>query len=235
MHTVIQDTALINLSLFKRRTVWCPTLIGWICIFAIFCAPVLFWWFRGELFLSQTERLPADVLVVESWIGIKGMQAAAAEFKQGGYQYVVTTGGLSSPRWAEQRWSYSGMGAKELARDGVPEDKIIVASAEDAETQRTYESAVAVWKALQVKGIQPKALNVFTLGCHARRSHMVFEKVLQPGIQVGVIAWSPGYESTPWWSSSERAEDFVKETASTLYEFLWDCGRKSNSPAASAH
>ncbi len=49
-----------------------------------------------ESFLSVTERSPADVLVVEGWIGREGVRAAGEEFKQRGYQYVVATGGLTA-------------------------------------------------------------------------------------------------------------------------------------------
>jgi hypothetical protein len=95
------------------------------------------------------------------------------------------------------------------------------------ETQRTYESASGVWRALSARGMQPKALNIFTLGVHARRSRMVFEKASPPGVKVGVIAWvPPGYRAEHWWwRSSERTEDLIKETAGTLFEGTLNSGR----------
>jgi DUF218 domain-containing protein len=171
--------------------------------------PVVWWCSNGESFLSLTKRLPADVLVVEGWIGSDGVRAAAAEFERRGYQYVVATGGLSTARgWGEAGWSYAEGADHELIRSGVPEDRIMVAPSEDAESQRTYESAVAVRRSLAARGIHPKALNVFTWGPHARRSRLVYAKVFQPGTEVGVVSWVPsGYQAVPWWRSSERAKE----------------------------
>ena len=192
----------------------------------------MFWWFRGESFLSLTERKPAEILVVEGWIGIEGMRAAAAEFKADGAAAIVTTGGLSNERWSEKRYSYAEMSRYELIRAGVPEDKVTAAPAVEVETQRTFQMAVAAWRATLAKGPPPTAINVFTIGPHARRSRLVFAKVFQPGIKVGVVSWHPSsYQTAPWWHSSERASDLLKETVGYLYEKLLNSGRHSNSPS----
>jgi uncharacterized SAM-binding protein YcdF (DUF218 family) len=224
-----------RLRLVQRRTVWCPTLFGTFCIVLLLTSIVAWWCVFGESFLSLTWRMPAaEVLVVEGWIGDQGIRAAATEFEQRGYQYVVATGGLTERR-NEPRWSYAEMASRSLIRCGVPNDKIILAPATDVERQRTYESAVAVWKALQARGMQPKALNVFTLGAHARRSRLVFAKVEGPGTKVGVVGWAPPEdEAMPWWRSSERARELLTETAGYVFEALLNSGRGSNSPAVGA-
>ena len=133
-------------------------------------APAILWWFRGEAFLSLTERQPAEALIVEGWIGVEGFRAAKAEFDRGGYQYIVTTGSLTGKSWTERRWSLVEIAKAELLRIGVPPDKIIAAPAPATESQRTYEAAVMAWRALQAQPFQVKAVNVFTLGARARRS-----------------------------------------------------------------
>jgi len=220
-----------GLRLVQCRTVCCPTWFGSFCLVGLLAIPILCWWSCAESFLSLTSRLPAEVLVVEGWIGSAGIRAAAAEFEERGYQYVVVTGGLPEEGWLERRWSYAEMAGRELIRSGVAKEKIIVAPVEDIQRQRTYESAVAVWKALQARNAQPKALNVFTLGPHARRSLTVFTKVYWPTTNVGVVSWVPsGYWAVPWWRSSTRAKELLTETAAYLYEELLNSGRGSNSP-----
>jgi hypothetical protein len=220
-----------RLRLVQHRTVWCPTLLGSFCIAVGLLIPVFWWCSSAESFLSLTQRLSAEVLVVEGWIGRDGVCAAGAEFKQHEYRYVVATGGMSDKRWGHGDWSYADMAERELIRSGVLRDKIIVAPARDTETQRTYQSAVAVWRALQAKGIEPKALNVFTLAAHARRSRLIFAKVYAPETDVGVIGWTPSdYEAGPWWRSSERAKELLTETAGYVYEALLNSGRSSNCP-----
>ena len=76
-------------------------------IASLLLTSVVGWFAYGESFLSLTQRLPADVLVVEGWIGRAGIRAAVAEFEQSGYQYIVATGGLTSGRWEDERASYA--------------------------------------------------------------------------------------------------------------------------------
>lgn len=205
---------------------WWPTFMGWACLCAIFVAPALLWVFRGEEFLAVTKRQPAEVLVVEGWIAAAGVRAAAAEFQSGGYERVVTTGGLTSGSWGQRRWEYAEAAEHVLRKSGVPPDRIVLAPARDAETQRTFESALAVSRKLKSTGLKPAALNVFTLGAHARRTALVYRKVLGPEIKVGVIAWRPPEHQTgPWWRSTTRAEDLITQSAGYLFELALNSGR----------
>ncbi|MBV8900540.1 MAG: YdcF family protein [Verrucomicrobia bacterium] len=223
----------LRLVLVQRRLVWCPTWLGAFCLVALLVSPMAWWYFWGERFLSTTCRLPADVLVVEGWIGQEGVDAAGAEFRQHGYQYVVTTGTVTGERWETDRWSYADVAERELIRLGIPRDRVIVAFTGDARNRRTFQSAVTACQALRARGIQPKGLNVFTLGPHAARSRLVFTKVFSPGTKVGVIDWTPSdYEPGPWWHSSERAREMISETAGYLFEYLFNSGRSSNTSNA---
>ena len=191
--------------------------------------PFLVWAFHGEAFLAHTNKVPARVLVVEGWIGIPGIRAAAAEFESGNYGWIVATGGLTGERWFNQRWSYARMAQHELFRAGIARDRVILAEAKDAESQRTYESAVACWTALNTAGLKPEQVNIFTLGPHARRSRLIFATTCPWNAQVGVIAWIPErYSLSPWWRSSDRASDFMTETAAYFYELLFNSARDAD-------
>jgi hypothetical protein len=190
------------------------------------------WWGScGESLLSLNQRLQPDVLVVEGWIGLDGVRAAQDEFKEHGYRYIVATGDLHSDPWREDHRNLAEMTARELVQLGIPENRVLVAPAIESETQRTYQSAVAVWRALQARGIQPHTMNVFTQGAHARRSRLIFAKVEGPETQVGVLSWTPsGYAVGPWWCSTERAKALLTETAGYLFELFLNSGRSSSSP-----
>ncbi len=208
----------MKIRFFERKEVWWPTWWCWILAFSIVCSPLIYWWFYGEVFLSTTKRFSADVLVVEGWIGAEGLRAAAAEFKRGDYQYVVATGGPPIARLGQQT-TYAEMAGRELIRFGVLPSKVIMAPAKSSTRQRTFESAVAVRQTLYAKGINASALNVFTLGIHARRSRLVFLKVNKPAIKVGVIGWiPPEYAGEQWWHSSERTTvPRTRDSAVKLY------------------
>ncbi len=216
---------------FQHRTIWWPTRLGWLILFIVFGIPLIYWVFFGETFLSVTAREPADVLVVEGWIGLDGVHAAKVEFEQGCYQYIVTAGALTNTRWDVHQWNYAIEARKLLLREGVPADRVIAAPAQETKSQRTFATAVAVSQVLATNGLHPATINVFTLGVHARRSRLIFAKVLPSGIKVGAISWiPPTYQANSWWKSSERADDLLKETAGYWFELLLNSGRRSNAP-----
>lgn len=217
----------MKLSLATRRTLWWPTRWGWLGLCLLLVSPIALWCFGGEAFFGRTSRqAEAEVLVVEGWIGTEAVRAAAAEFLKQGQRYVVATGGLTSDRWSERRWSYADMTGRELIRCGVPADRVIYAQARTTDVNRTYEMALAAWEALDTRHIQPKAVNVFTHSVHARRSRLVFQRVFGDAAEVGVVAWQPpGFGTGAWWRSSQRASDLVKESAAFAYEALFHSGR----------
>ena len=211
---------------FRRRTVWWPTWLGFGLMAGVAAAVGSLWWFRAEPFLSVTDKVPADVLVVEGWIGGPGIRAAAHEFAFGGYRFVVATGPLTGERWYDRRWNYAEIAQQQLSKAGVPEGDILMAPAGDPEEQRTYRMAVAARDALAARSLQPRSINIFTRGSHGRRSRLVYEKVFGPETKIGVISWlPPGYETEPWWHSSDRAEDLLKETVGYAFERTLRSGR----------
>jgi Ca-dependent carbohydrate-binding module xylan-binding len=50
-------------------------------------------------YLSKSEQVKADVLVVEGWIPYDALELAYDEYRKGGYKYVVTTGIRYTPSY----------------------------------------------------------------------------------------------------------------------------------------
>jgi hypothetical protein len=214
----------------QRSAKWPPKLLGAFRIAVLLVIPAIWLWFNGEAFFSLTRRLPAEVLVVEGWIGKDGVRAAAAEFELGGYQYIVATGGRINER--QDASNYAEVAEKTLIQSGVPKDRIIIAPTGEIEHERTFKSAVAARGALQTRGLHSETINVLTLGPHARRSRLVYAKVFAPAAQVGVIPWAPSYYKTePWWRSRGRTKCLLKEILGYPFEALLNSGRVSNSPS----
>jgi uncharacterized SAM-binding protein YcdF (DUF218 family) len=212
-------------ALFKRRSVPVPTWFGLLCLLMALGLPAAWWVFAAEKWFSLTERVPADVLVVEGWIGVDGIRAAKEEFDRGGYRYIVTAGSMTNNRWGSQQWNYAIEAQEVLLKLQVPADRVIAAPAPDTESHRTYESAVAVRETLQRQAVFPRGVNIFTLGVHSRRSRLVFARALS-STPVGAVSWLPKvYGPGPWWKSSERAEDLLKETVGYPFELLFNSGR----------
>jgi len=217
------------IRLVQRRTIIFPTLLGWILLAVLAFLPLSGWVLFGEEFLAVTDRGPSRILVVEGWISIEGLKAATEEFRFGGYDFVVATGGLTGEKWNERRWDYSEEAEEQFLRRGIPRDQVIRAPSRNSDVQRTFEMAAAARRALRAKGIPSDAITVFTRGSHARRSRLVYQKVFGPGAAVGVVSWKPPhFEEERWWKSSDREEDLLKESVGYLLELLFNSGRGSN-------
>lgn len=217
------------MRLFRLRTLPFPTPLGWLIVLLAAVAPFVGWWYGAESFFATTCRLPAKILVLEAWTGRDAADAAAREFLSGSneYQYLVVVGGRTGHSWDRLRWSLTDIDGKELRADGVPWDRLILVPVPDSESLRTYAMAMATRRALEARHLPPTPINVFTLGAHARRSRLIFSRAFHSSA-VGVIAWRPDGWLEPWWHSSERAEDLVKETVGYPYELLFDSGRPGN-------
>ena len=215
-------------QLFRRRMILWPTLAGWLVFTVLFFTPILFWVLRGEKLLSRTDRQPAEILIVEGWICDDGLVAAAKEYLTGGYTMVVVTGEYTSGRWNSQRWCFADVARAALIRSGVPVGSIVRAPAEYSERMRTFESALSVrLRLLELHGLHPpSSVNIYTAGLHARRSQLVYAKVLGEDFKVGVVSWTPtDYLASPWWKSSDRAKDMIIETVGWFFELLLNSGR----------
>jgi DUF218 domain len=225
--------------LVRNRAIRRWIVMGCFCVLLPAIPGVIWLWNSGESYFSLTRRLPADVLVVEGWLGYygyDGILAAAKEFEQGDYKYIVATGGLREKQMGAGPRNYAEMAKQALLRFGIPQDRVLAAPTEGVEHERTYKSAVAAWNALRDKRIRPTALNVFTLGPHARRSQLVYEKVFWPDTQVGAVAWAPAsYETEPWWRDKTRIKCLLKETVGYPFEVLFNSGRTSNSAGKDAY
>jgi hypothetical protein len=180
----------------------------------------------GEPFFSLTRRLSADVLIVEGWIGSEGIRAAAEEFRRGAYRYVVITGGMTSDPTGSDRSNHAEMARRQLIELEVPESRIILSSTIELEREHTFTLAVRARRSFQDAGIRPTSINVFTLGPHARRSQLVYERVFAPEVPVGVIAFVPSaYHTEPWWLSKRRTGCLLKELVGYPFELMLNSGR----------
>jgi uncharacterized SAM-binding protein YcdF (DUF218 family) len=214
---------------FRRRTLCAPTGLGIVSLASLFFGPLIWWFYRGESFLSASRRIEgASLLIVEGWIGPEGLAAAKAEFEAGNYALIVTSGGTTiTEGWERGGWNYASGAAEHFIRSGVPREKILAAPALGSDSGRTYSAARVVREKLDAFGLHPKAVNVFTAGTHAGRSALVFSKILGPKIKVGVIAWqAPGEDrAAPWWRNSKRARNLITESAGFFYELFLNSGR----------
>jgi uncharacterized SAM-binding protein YcdF (DUF218 family) len=171
-------------------------------------------------FLAITQRVDADVLVVEGWVPPYAIQAGAEEFNNHSYHHVFTTGGPVVGRggYTNDYQTSASVGAELLKKTGLPGDLIQMVPSHVNDRDRTYSSAIALRDWFREHDVQVRSLNIVTEGAHARRTRLLFEKALGPGISVGVIAVNnPDFNAKRWWRYSEGVEDVIEEGVAYVY------------------
>jgi len=170
-------------------------------------------------FLSLTSPVTAEILIVEGWLPDDAMRDAIAEFKRGGYKYLVTSGGPLPDEWFSSRYKTGAeFAAANLAALGLATNVITSVPPPDSNKDRTYSAALAVKEWLAKEKIPVHAVNVYSLSVHARRSRLLFQKAFGSEIKVGVFAHPDGSdEAGRWWTSMGGVRKVIGEGIAYVY------------------
>jgi hypothetical protein len=189
--------------LLRRRTVYVPTFLGWLAIFAV------------------SRPVSARLLVVEGWMAVGQLDRALDVYRAGGYERAITTGGpieeldAAYPSYAERARSY-------LLRGGLAESEVVAVPAPAAERDRTWRNVLVLREWILRAQPDVDALDVVTSGVHGRRSWLLHRLAFGPRVRVGVIAVEPGgYDPATWWRTSVGAKDVLGEAISWAWTELF--------------
>ena len=210
----------IRVPLFRRRQVWWPTLPGALAIVALLVALATWAGRHAYELLAPTKPAPgARTLVVEGWLSRAELQQASALRRSGRYERVLITGGPIEPEQDAGGWgSYAARGAALLREDASSTVPVIAVPAPRTLQERTYLSALMVRDWAAQAGVQLTAVDVYTLGVHARRSRQVYGMALGNAVAIGVIAVEPTqYDGRRWWRSSSGAKMTLGEVVSLVW------------------
>jgi uncharacterized SAM-binding protein YcdF (DUF218 family) len=171
-------------------------------------------------FLAKTQRVKANVLVVEGWIHEYAIRAAAEEFKAGSYQRIFTTGGpvVGTDGYTNDFNTSASVGAELLKKAGIADEFIQVVPSHIVERDRTYSSAVALRDWFRGHGMTVRSINVLTEDAHALRTQLLFQKAFGSDVIVGIISVpDPDYDSRHWWRYSEGVREVLGESIAYIY------------------
>ncbi len=109
----------------------------------------------------------------------------------------------------------------ELARNrlismGIDSSRIIATPGERVRINRTLTSAVAFRNWLKTSNIDIRGINIFSMGTHARRTWMTFNKLLNEKYQIGIIS-VPDYLNR---SRENKLLKTLRETIGIIYYWL---------------
>jgi uncharacterized SAM-binding protein YcdF (DUF218 family) len=210
-------------GLFDRRERWSLSWRGRLILaFAVGLISVLV--FTSVYpFLAITQRVNANILVVEGWINEYAIRAAVKEFQSKHYQRVFTTGGpvAGTGGYINDFMTSASVGADLLKKAGVPDQSLQMVPSRVMDRDRTYGSAVALRNWFRDHNMAVSAIDVVTEDLHARRTRLLFQKALGKDVQVGIIAVANvDYPANRWWHYSQGLRDVVSESAAYLYARL---------------
>lgn len=210
---------LLIMRLIQRKEVWVLTSQGWLVILGCSIAILLFLVIHIYSFLAPTSPIKAEVLVVEGWMEDQAIKSAIAEFEQGGYQKILTTGTpLEIGYYLSRYKTTADLSAATMVALGFDPDKVIAVPAPDAPRNRTAASANALRAWLAKSDLKVKSINLVSADVHTRRSWLIFKQALAPEIEVGIIAVAPStYEPQKWWIYSAGVRSIINETIAYLY------------------
>lgn len=210
-------------ALFRRRSIWLPTVRGWLAALALALALAWIVLHHVHDFLAPDEPVAAELLVVEGWMAPEELREAVQLVRSEGYRRVVTTGGPLQG-WGERLAApdYASLARQFLIEQGLEPDTVIAVPAPASAQSRTYLSAVMVreWARAQVP--PPRELDVLSVGVHSRRTWRMYELALGDSIEVGIRSAEPTeYEAREWWRSSYGGKVVVGECLSWVWSVLF--------------
>jgi hypothetical protein len=170
-------------------------------------------------FLAVNAPVETDVLVVEGWMPDYALAAALKRFRARNDRLLVVTGGpLIKGAPLSEYGTYAAMNVATLRGMGVSEERMAGVPGPDVQRDRTYATALAVRAWLARERPSTRAVNVYSLGAHARRSRLLYAKALGKDFDVGVIAGTDkSYDAATWWRSSDGVRAVMSETIAYVY------------------
>lgn len=209
----------IKISLIRRREMWAITREGWVIAIMGLIIAMLLIITNIHPFLAVNAPIQADILVVEGWLPDYAIKSAIAEFKKGEYRQLITTGlPLTKGYYLAEYKNYAALAAATCIALGFDKNKVVAVPAASVVKHRTAASAIALRDWLAASALEIDSINLYSFGPHARRSWIVFKAVLNPDIQVGIIAAEPeDYNPQEWWKSSEGFRNVTGEIIAYIY------------------
>ena len=151
------------------------------------------------------------------------LQQAAALCKTGAYPRIFATGCTVVNEWGvPPGTTYAELGARRLLSLGLSGAQLQAVPSRVQRKDRTYYSALALKEWCSTNHLAPKSFDVLTLGPHARRTRLLFQKAFGNKVKIGIIAVDDqDYEPARWWTSSQGVREVVGESIAYLYARLF--------------
>jgi len=208
-----------TIQLAKRCMRWKLTVYGRILVLIAVLFALLICIKTIHPFLSKNAPIKADILIVEGYLPDYAMKDALAEFNRGQYKIMLVSGNPVDFGFYYSRFgSTADAGRVTLIKLGMDSTKVIAAPAPYEQRDRTHSGAIAVKHYIDSVKMPYRSINLFSFGCHARRSWLLFKNTFGKEYKVGVIrTYKNTYQPGRWWKYSDGVREVIDETVAYIY------------------
>ena len=180
----------------KRKKLLIITLLLLFVLSGIVSLPIIY---SVSKRLSKTSRVEANVLLVEGWLPPYAVELAYKEYIKSSYEQVITTGIRISGYYdvsmngylvfyTHDISSHAELARNELISLGLDSSLVLAVPGKKVWINRTLSSALAFRDWLEASEIEVKGINIVTIGTHARRTWMTYNKILDKKYKIGIIS-----------------------------------------------
>ncbi|MBN2614686.1 MAG: YdcF family protein [Bacteroidales bacterium] len=210
-----------NFVLFRKRKCWRPTFWGWILLLLVLGILFRLWMVTVSVYLSEDHPVPAKILVVEGWVEDEALTHAVALYHKDHYRHLVVTGLPITFRKDYLHFKNTAQAAvAQIKKDGFKDTIYEAVIPSTVYIDRTYNTAIATRKILEQHPEWGKSFNLYSVGVHARRSHLMFERAFGDGYQIGIISEKdPTFDPAHWWRTSKGFRNVSNEFMA--YVYVW--------------
>ena len=214
-----ENLADVKIALMRKREIWLPTWQGWLLLFFLVVLSGGLFITNVFSFLAITKPVSAQYMVIEAWMPDSVIPQAVKEFNKQNYKQIFLTGGpLEHGHYLGAWRTFPDVTCASLLKLGIPKEVLVSLPIEEVKTDRTYQSALNFKKWLNQQTNQIKAVNVYSVGAHSRRTHYLFQKALGSGVELGIIALEhPEATLTNWKKSSFGVKTVMTEFLGWFY------------------
>ncbi|MCK9616866.1 MAG: hypothetical protein M0R21_03435 [Lentimicrobiaceae bacterium] len=207
-----------NRKMRTRLTIWGKLLVILI-LFLLF-----YIWMRNiHPFLSKNKPVQADILVAEGYIPDYAMKDVIKEFNKNHYHILVVSGNPVDYGFYYTKFGNTAdAGRVTLIKLGMDSTKVFSAPAPYSKRDRTYAAALSVKHFMDSIRVKSKAINLYSFGCHARRSWLLYKKAFGHEYQVGVLcSYKNTYDPNRWWRWSDGVREITDESVAFIYASIF--------------
>lgn len=196
-----------------------PTWRGWLLLLAVVAILATVALRNAYDFLAMNAPLPGGILVVEGWGPDYFMDDAVKIYQNGHYDGLYATGGPVETGVVLTKYqTYAEIAAATLEHFGADPNTVHAVPADAVARDRTYTEAMALKRWLWDHHMNVASITVVSVGAHARRSHLLYEKAFGDGVKVGVISIKDrDFDTQHWWRSSAGFRTVTDEMIAYFY------------------